>query len=317
MQQLLLTSPVIGYGGKIGFAASLLLVSSAATVFSFQSPTKEKIKEIEAINQPVKEFFNSTISGAFTEVGQGIYSQYKNWFGEEIKSSLEKENLKKLSDKFKEWAPGIKSVGTTIHGAFKSGIIEEVNYYLFQLGGIIKAVIRNIPLIARDSIISEAKGNESSNGKVLFGYEEIKKLVTNEKAMEFFESIKNVISSHGKVLDNFTYQDGRAIINAFKHLAQRDESGIKNGFSNLVNNAKEVNKKEYTAQQTQELLKDLFLGQGWKEMKKHVAELKKQIENMKTQIKSLIGEKTNIEVFEKILEGLEKELPVFAEENIS
>ncbi|WP_216083514.1 hypothetical protein [Candidatus Mycoplasma haematohominis] len=318
MQYLLLSSPILGQGAKIGFSASLLLVSATATIFSFNAPTQEKINEIQKINEPVKNFFNTTLSQAFTEGVSSIYEKYKSWFGEEIKENISKESLERITNQLKKWGTGTKSWGGAIETTFKNGMVEEINYYLFQLGGVIKAVIRNIPLIARDSIIEGIRGETPAEGnkKVLFGYQKIQKLVTNSKMINFLEAAKEVLQVHGKVLNNLTYRDGKAIINTFKHLSQKDETRIKSALSLLETNSKSVKSKNYLENETQKLLKDIFLGEGWKKMKGEVEKLKKQLEEMEAQVKEALKEagiSVEIEQFKKLLEGLKGSLPEFEE----
>ncbi len=307
MNYFIFTVPTLGVGTKIGFSLGLLALATTSTAFSFISYNAKTLSDLEAIKKPSEDFLNDIFSGLFTTGGGNIYKKYEEWTGkakkENIKDNFDSENIDRFNGAYKSWIAGAKTLGSSLNDE----TIQDINYYLFKLGGFTKAVLKTIPYAFRDSIFEEVG---LKRRRLLFGYRQIKNLVGANEFKKFTEEIKKVIKKHESIVDQLTAKDGTDVLNILKHISQ-EESKAKYALKSIADRAKTAEGKNYSSYSNpkEELLKDLFVG-DWKIIKQKVEETKKGIEALKEVLEKIeelgVGK---IEEFTEIINQLISKLP--------
>lgn len=205
-----------------------------------------------------------------------------------------------LSGRFKSAGDALAKEWNEAHNS-TSGIYkylnenkEEVNFYAFALGNLIKPLIGNIRIVIRDTLVYN---KDTKKHQQLLSIQKIIKIASKESFKVFAEKMKKLIKEKINIIEQMTVEDGLGIIKIFREVREDDfDLFMKKVSDNIEQIEKDKNKTYKTAE---ELLKDVFIG---------IDECKKSKDKVDTLVNEISKGKGAIsdEDMKKIKEILEK-----------
>lgn len=115
---------------------------------------------------------------------------------------------------------------------------QDANYYAFQLGYLIKAVLKHVPNIIKESILATTEGGKD---KHLLSFQKIYNIATNEKFGEFVVAMTDVVKTYGAQIQNLSDKDADGVLQIFKEL-QNEKEAIKGFLEKVKTNSDELKK---------------------------------------------------------------------------
>ncbi|WP_216083542.1 hypothetical protein [Candidatus Mycoplasma haematohominis] len=314
MSQLLILPASIGTFSttlKTGFSIGLLGVSSvSAAVATWQNKNEASKNEIKEAMKPIQETFTKTIpnflKGEIIDGGSKIFQAYGSWHEKIEKDTFSTSNP--LFSTLKTWeeaaVKGIKAAPTTI--SKNSSLIEEVNYYIFEIGNIVLEVLPHIKTILADTM-KQALNPENSEG--LISIQKIEKIIKDSGFNDLSSAVSGMASTLPETIGQINQEQIDTAINVLKNLKDNDIAEFE---KKVKGNADQIkNEKEKYKDNPEELMKVLLLGKDYAEnLKKEVETLTNAIKAKKENLKSKLGNNSEaaIQALETALEGLKNKL---------
>ncbi|GCE63449.1 hypothetical protein MHSWG343_04460 [Candidatus Mycoplasma haematohominis] len=295
---------------KAGLSIGLLGVSSiSAAVATWQNKNQGENQKTKEILEPIKNVFTNTIpnflNAEIIDGGKNIFKAYKDWKDKIPVEAFSTSNP--VIDKLQKWrAASSSEIKTAINNSSENTkLLEEINYYIFEIGNIILEIIPHIQTILMDTLKQTYKSDDTSG---LISIQKIETIIKDSNFNQMSSSVAEMASKLTETMSQINQEQIDTAVNILKSLNQNDISSF---LQNTKTNSEEIknNQSDYE-NNPEELMKVLLLGKDYsKNLKTNVESLINQVKQKKNQLKKKINDSSNaVDNLEKSLEGLKNKL---------
>lgn len=221
--------------------------------------------------------------------------------GENTSKAFTSQNMKNITGK---WRKGEEAAKVTYNYVQKN--MQEINYYAFLLGNIIKSAIAMIPTSIRDTIVHN---EQTKKEQKLLSVQKLLAIMQMEDFQTFAEEMIKLVKRHHNLFEGLTMADGKSLMKIFREIREDDfKTFMAKVKGNIANMGEEQNYENKTAT---DLLKDVFVGENSiSKLQNDIRRLMEKIgqlnENIiSQQMKEALGEE-KIEQFRQMLETISK-----------
>lgn len=258
---------------------TLSVVGSSARSKSLFTPLNEGVNRVKSLSEKSMAGLDGKLKGEYSQFGERVKNDYEGY----------------LSNNLNVLVGGVKSVETSGEFLKKNG--EEINYYLFELGGVVKELMKNIPAVIKDSALEFIPGSQNRN---LLSFQKISDIVKSKNITKFLTGIMKAVDQHKSLISQLSSKDAQGVLQIFKELPRKQ---IDDFLKEVETNESKLDKDSSSYCNATKLILHLLVG------KDKIDGIKNMIESLKTKISEMKDAITKIEgIGGEIVEQLEQQL---------
>lgn len=285
----------VGLAGvsTITIPSTILLLSGKGSQDIFQ-PLLNSTAKIQSMAHDHMSGFDEQLQGKYVDFGTSV--------GENLSAAPAKTQEKMIS---------IGETGkTTSEFLNKHG--EDVNYYAFKAGALVKSLFKYTPHLIKESLVELWMSEEDKQNTHLLNIQKIVDMVSHEEFSNAMPAVINVGNMHAAKLGEMSNKDAEGVVQIIKEIP-RSKEGMTQFLKNLKKNAESIKQGDEFCNATK-LMLHLFVGKDEVgKISQTVSSLKAKMEELKDSLEKILAAVgISQDTLKKQLEEIEKRSALFS-----